>query len=191
MNIDLSEKGARMLLEGLGIDLSNPNVVNTPKRLAKSLMDLCKGLKEDSNIEIKKLLDAKFPTTYKGMVILKPIKVVSLCSHHLLPINYEITFGYIPINLTLGFSKIVKIIDILASKPSLQEDFTQEIIDIFNATLNPKGIIVIINGKHSCMALRGTKTQNDNITSAIRGVFKDDINTKNEFLSLCNLKSSI
>ena len=63
MNIDLSEKGARMLLEGLGIDLSNPNVVGTPKRLVKSLMDLCKGLNEESNIEIKHLLEAKFPTT--------------------------------------------------------------------------------------------------------------------------------
>ncbi len=188
MNIDLSEKGARILLEGLGIDLSDPNVVDTPKRLAKSLMDLCKGLKEESNIEIKKMLDTKFPTTYKGMIILKPIKLVSLCSHHLLPVNYEITFGYIPIELTLGFSKIVKVMDILASKPSLQEDLTQEIIDIFNTTLNPKGIIVIVKGKHSCMTLRGTKTNNDNITSAIRGVFKDDINTKNEFLSLCNLK---
>ncbi|MHB8443363.1 MAG: GTP cyclohydrolase I [Patescibacteria group bacterium] len=188
MNIDLSEKGARMLLEGLGIDLSNPNVVGTPKRLVKSLMDLCKGLNEESNIEIKHLLEAKFPTTYKGMIVLNPIKSVSLCSHHLLPVNYEIMFGYIPTELTLGFSKIVKVIDILASKPALQEDFTQEIIDIFNTTLKPKGIIVIVKGKHSCMTLRGTKTNNDNITSAIRGVFKDDINTKNEFLTLCSLK---
>ena len=187
MNIDIAEKGARMLLEGLGVDLSNPNIVNTPKRLAKSLMELCRGLAPESDKEIESLLNAKFPVEYNGMIILEPIKVISLCSHHLLPVNYTVTFGYIPVNFTLGFSKIVKVIDLLAAKPTLQEDFTQQIIDTFDITLKPQGIIIIVQGKHSCMTLRGEKTDNINTTSALKGLFKNDTNIKNEFFSLCNL----
>jgi GTP cyclohydrolase I len=183
-NLWEAEKGARMLVEGLGLDLADPNIIDTPQRIAKSLKELLVGVEHTSQLEIRKVLSTTFPTKYKGMVIMEPIKVISLCSHHLLPIEYEVLFGYIPKDLTLGFSKVIKAINLIAAKPSLQEDFTQEVIETFKKVLKPEGIMVIVRGKHSCMTLRGEKSSNINITSAVRGMFKTSERTRNEFLAL-------
>ena len=184
-----AERGARMLVEGLGLDLADPNIVRTPKRIVKTLSELTEGNRSGAQKEIRELLDVAFPTVYKGMVILDPIKVYSLCSHHLLSVEYEVLFGYIPKKLSIGFSKIVKAIRLLAAKPTLQEDFTQEIIDTFQKILDPKGIMVVVREKHSCMVIRGEKTTNSNITSALRGDFKTSQKTREEFLSLARFKS--
>jgi GTP cyclohydrolase I len=183
----LAERGARILIEQLGLNLADPNIVGTPTRLVKTLSELMRGQNKEAQFSIKECLSTAFPTHYKGMVILEPIKCISLCSHHLLPISYEVIFGYIPKDKSLGFSKIIKVINLLAAKPTLQEDFTQEIIDTFNNVLDPKGIMIIVKGKHECMIIRGEKSDNSNITSAIRGVFKDEEKTRKEFLSLVNL----
>lgn len=179
-----AEKGARMFIEGLGLDLADPNIIETPLRITKSFKEFACGAEHNSQLKIRKMLGTVFPTKYKGMIIMKPVKVISLCSHHLLPIEYEILFGYIPKDLTLGFSKIIKAIRLIAAKPSLQEDFTQEVIDTFKEVLIPKGIMVVVKGKHSCMIIRGEKSANVNITSAVRGVFKSSEKTRNEFLTL-------
>lgn len=142
------------------------------------------GQYKESQDKIREHLETAFPTNYKGLVIMDPIKCVSLCSHHLMPINYEVLFGYIPKDKSIGFSKICKVINLIAAKPALQEDFTQEIIDVFNQVLDPKGIMVVVRGKHSCMTMRGNKSDNTNITSALRGVFKDSQTSRDEFLSL-------
>lgn len=184
-----AERGARMLVEGLGLDLADPNMVRTPKRIVKTLIELTEGNHFNAQKEIRELLDIAFPTIYKGMVILDPIKVYSLCSHHLLSIEYEVLFGYIPKNLSIGFSKIIKAIRLLAAKPTLQEDFTQDVIDTFQKVLDPKGIMIVVRGKHSCMMIRGEKTVNSNITSALRGDFKTSQKTREEFLSLAKFKS--
>jgi GTP cyclohydrolase I len=179
-----AERGARLLVEGLGLDLADPNIVETPFRIAKSLKELSYGVENSAQLEIREILKTIFPTKYKGMIIMEPIKVISLCSHHLLPIEYEVLFGYIPRGLTLGFSKIIKAIGLMAAKPSLQEDFTQEVIDTFKKVLNPEGVMVVVRGRHSCMALRGEKSSNVNITSAVRGAFHTSERTRNEFLAL-------
>jgi len=142
------------------------------------------GLYSESQEKIRKNLQTVFPTHYKGMIIMEPIKCVSLCSHHLLPVNYEVLFGYIPEDKSLGFSKICKVINLLSAKPTLQEDFTQEIIEVFDKILKPKGIMVVVRGKHACMTIRGEKFDNINITSALRGVFKEEQTTREEFLTL-------
>ncbi len=179
-----AEKGARILMEGLGLDLADPNFLDTPRRIASAFKELSEGIENSAYLEIKRILKTAFPTKYKGMVIMQPIKVNSLCAHHLLPVEYEILFGYIPKNLTIGFSKIIRMIRLIAAKPQLQEDFTQEVVDTFKNALSPEGIMVIVKGRHSCMTLRGEKTSNFNITSAVRGVFKTSEKTRNEFLSL-------
>lgn len=180
----LAERGARIMMESLGLNLADPNYVGTPSRMVKSLKELMKGCDAESVAKIKKDLNTAFPTHYKGMIILEPIKCASLCSHHLLPVDYEIVFGYIPKDTSIGFSKVVKVVNLIAAKPSLQEDFTQEIIETFDKVLSPNGIIVIVRGKHSCMMIRGEKTDNVNITSAVRGVFKDNLESRQEFLTL-------
>lgn len=184
-----AERGARYLMEGLGLDLADPNLRETPRRIVKAYQELCRGFKPEAQDDIRKALGTMFPTKYKGMVILEPIKVVSLCSHHLLPVSYEVLFGYIPQDLALGFSKVIKVISLIAAKPSLQEDFTQEIVDTFEEVLKPKGTMVVVRGKHGCMMLRGEKSENVNITSVVRGMFKDEQRTRDEFLSLAKYGS--
>lgn len=179
-----AERGTRMLVEGLGLDLSDPNIIGTPDRVVRVFKDLTRGINPETQEEVRKLLKTAFPTKYKGMVILEPIKTVSICAHHLLPIEYDVLFGYIPRELTLGFSKIIKVINLIAAKPSIQEDFTQEVIEIFQTVLNPKGVMIVVRGKHHCMTLRGEKSLNINITSAVRGDFKTSQKTRDEFLSL-------
>ena len=180
----VAEDGARIMIEGLGLNLADPNIIGTARRIAKSLKDLMIGQYKGAQESIKENLSKAFPTRYKGMVILEPIKCVSLCSHHLLPISYEVLFGYIPKEMSLGFSKIGKVVNLLAAKPTLQEDFTQEVTDIFYKVLKPKGIMVVVRGKHTCMTMRGERFDNTNITSALRGVFKDSQKARDEFLSL-------
>ena len=179
-----AERGARMFIEGINLDLANPNIIRTPERLVKTFKELTSGITPDAQNNIRKLLETTFPTSYKGMIILEPIKITSICSHHLLPIEYDILFGYIPKELSLGFSKIIKTIKIIGAQPTLQEDFTQEIIDTFNEILKPKGIMIVVRGKHSCMSIRGEKSSNVNITSALRGEFKISQKTRDEFLAL-------
>ena len=189
-NFSLAERGARMFLEGLGLNLADPNIIGTSRRLVNSMRELMVGQYRDAYNEIMECLNTTFPTRYKGMIILDPLKCVSLCSHHLLPISYEVLFGYVPKDKSLGFSKIGKVIGLIASKPGLQEDFTQEVIETFNKILNPQGIMIVVRGKHTCMTMRGEKSDNVNITSAIRGLFKDDPTSREEFLSLASFKKN-
>ena len=183
-NDKMAEDGARVMIEGLGLNLADPNIVGTARRIARSLKNLMVGQYKEAQETIKENLSKAFPTKYKGMVILEPIKCVSLCSHHLLPVSYEVLFGYIPKSTSLGFSKINKVINLIAAKPTLQEDFTQEVTDIFYKVLKPKGIMVVVRGKHTCMTMRGERFDNTNITSALRGVFKESQKARDEFLSL-------
>ncbi len=183
-----AERGARVLVEGLGLNLADPNILGTPIRITKTLKEMMRGIRPDAQEEIKKHLATVFPTKYKGMIILEPIKCVSLCSHHLMPISYEVLFGYIPKDKSLGFSKVIKVINLIAAKPTLQEDFTQEVIETFQKVLEPEGIMIVVRGRHSCMSLRGEKSENINITSALRGMFKDEQRTRDEFLSLAKFK---
>lgn len=188
-NLIEARRGARMLVEGLGLDIADPNLIGTPRRIVKTMLEITEGNDFAAQEEIRSLLSTAFPTVYKGMVILDPIVVYSLCSHHLLSVEYVVLFGYIPKKLSLGFSKIVKAIKLIAAKPTLQEDFTQEIIDTFQKILDPKGVMVVVKGKHSCMSVRGEKTANVNITSAIRGEFKTSQKTREEFLTLAKFNN--
>lgn len=187
--MDNLQKAATDFLINLGVDLNDENFKDTPSRFARTYLNLCRGLYKESLIEVSELLSCRFPTTYKGMIIQEPIRVYSLCSHHLLPVTYDVLFGYIPKNTSLGFSKSIKAIELLAAKPISQEDFTQNIIETFQKTLLPKGIMVVVRGTHTCMQIRSVKSSAVNITSAVRGVFKDEERTRNEFLRLANFKN--
>ncbi len=183
-NEKLAERGARLLVEGLGLNLADPNMIGTPSRIVKSLRGLMVGQYVGAQARIKKDLAAVFPTHYKGMIILEPVNCVSLCSHHLLPVQYQVYFGYLAADKSLGFSKIVKVINTIAAKPALQEDFTQEVIEVFNKVLQPQGIMVVVKGVHTCMSMRGERSQNTNTTSAVRGIFKTEQAVREEFLLL-------
>lgn len=178
MNYDLLKQGVDLILKGLGVDQENENFKDTPNRVAKAYLELCSGL-EEPTFTLK-----SFPTDYKGMVIVKPIKTVGMCPHHLLPVEFEIYVGYIPNKKAVGLSKIPRVVEWLAHAPVLQEDLTKNIVDYLDNALKPQGVIVVVKGKHSCMRLRGIRqTHGEMITSHFNGNFKQ-IDTRNEFMGL-------
>lgn len=172
----------------LGLNLEEENFIDTPKRFAEAYETMCRFYTKEAQEELKKLLNVVFKTNYKGMIIQQPIRIYSLCSHHLLPVTYDIVFGYIVNEKSLGFSKSVKALEIMAARPVSQEDFTQEAADLFQQALNPLGLMIVVKGEHSCMKIRSAKTNAINITSVIKGEFEKNESVKNEFLNLTKLK---
>jgi GTP cyclohydrolase I len=174
-------------IDFLGIK-KDANTADTPKRMLNAWQEMCMGLNSDK--EVKELLSVVFPSKYTGMVSQGPINVHSLCSHHLLPVSYEIFIGYIPVKNVIGLGKISKAIALMAAKPQNQEDLTQDIADNFKKYLKPEGIGVFVKGRHSCMFCRNNGVNHQdalNITTAVRGSFRKNLATKEEFLKNINL----
>ena len=144
---DKLEQGVHLMLEGLqdayGLDIANENFRETPKRVAKAYLEMLQGI---DTTEVENILKQNFPSDYKGMVILDKISCYSMCPHHLIPVKYIIHFGYIPNGNVLGLSKIPRFIKLLAQSPKLQEDFTQEIVKLFNKYVMPEGSAVVVKG---------------------------------------------
>lgn len=160
-----------ILEKGLHLDLNDPNFIETPKRFAKAYGEIFSGLghtKED----IEKIFKTCFPTNYKGMVFEKNITVFSMCPHHFLPVRYEVAVGYIPDGCGVGLSKLVRIIELLAKRPALQETFTQEIVELIEKHMHTQGAICMVRGEHYCMQMRGVKQKDvSTTTSAANGCF--------------------
>lgn len=164
-------------------DLSHPDFAETPERVAKMYKHFFRN--EDPKIHFSK----KFPTTNDQIVILKGIHVTGLCPHHLVPIEYKVHIGYMPKGFALGLSKFNRVVEAVASYPKLQENMTDEICHLINEAMDPKGVIVVVEGIHGCMKFRGVEDTTVTITSQISGVFAEDTSTKSEFLSLIRLNS--
>ncbi|HEY6534833.1 MAG TPA: GTP cyclohydrolase I FolE [Candidatus Nitrosocosmicus sp.] len=128
-----------------------------------------------------------FKADHDDMIIGNHLRLFSFCEHHLLPFFGEVAIGYIPDNKIFGLSKFQRLIDKVSSKPQLQERLTYQILEEINKRLEPKGIGVVIKAIHTCVFARGTQSSTAEFTtSAVEGIFKQDINTKNEFLSIIN-----
>lgn len=176
---------ADILVNGLGLDLNDPNFMATPDRVARAYSELCAGLYNED--EIEEILSKTFPSTYDEMVVVTDIDAVGLCPHHLMPVRYKIHVGYIPAEdgRVIGLSKIPRLVCLLAARPVLQEQLTVDIADKFESALLPLGVMVVVDGGHSCMQCRGIKQINSKmITSAIKGVFREDERPRKEFLML-------
>ena len=176
-------------LQMLGLNLDDPNFHGTPERIAKMLVyEKCAGL--NSKEKCKELLGKRFPTEYDGMVVLNPIKVWSMCAHHWVDVVYQVFMGYIPKNKeVIGISKIPRVIKLFASQPTIQEQFTKDLTDLFIESIDPEGIGLIVRGQHNCMVARGIQQPDVWITtSEMRGTFRINPSLKEEFLLLCGLK---
>ena len=191
--IDLTkaEIAAKDLLTNLVLDLKDPNYEGTPRRMVEVLVEFTSSLREESNKELEEYFSVLFPkhsdrkVKYKGMIVQSPVRVYSLCSHHMLPVIYDIAFAYIPKNgEQIGFSKIVRILRHIAKRPMNQEDFTQEAVDLFYKKLQPQGLAIVVSGVHLCMKMKGVHCEAINKTSAVKGDLKDYERTRDEFLSL-------
>ena len=186
------EKGVHYIFKGLqqefGLDLSDENFKDTPKRIARAYREIFSGLK-NTDEKINEVLSTSFPSEgYNSMIFCPDIVAYSMCPHHLLPVEYKVTIAYIPSNegKVLGASKIPRIIDILSQRPVLQEKFTTDLIKTFEK-INPIGVAVVVSGIHYCMRMRGVKKQTSFESSAMSGVFMKEASTRKEFFDLLRL----
>ena len=169
------------ILELLGEDISREGLLKTPERVAKALLFLTKGYRQDPE---QILSSAIFTEDYKQMVIVKDIDFFSMCEHHVLPFFGKAHVAYIPNNTVTGLSKIARIVDVFAHRLQIQERMTTQIKNCILKTLNPLGVMVVIEAQHMCMQMRGVEKQNSvTTTSDFTGVF-NQAKTREEFISL-------
>lgn len=176
------EENVSQILQSLGEDPNREGLRSTPHRVARALQFLTSGYAKD----IHKILNsAVFSEKYSEMVIVKDIDFFSLCEHHMLPFFGKAHIAYIPNGKIIGLSKMPRIVDVFARRLQVQERMTRQIAEtLFNA-LNPEGVGVVIEARHMCMMMRGVEKQNSvATTSAMLGVFMEDVKTRQEFLTL-------
>ena len=175
-----------ILEEGLGLDISDPNFTDTPLRVAKSYQEIFSGL-SNTKEDVEQLFTTCFPTEYKGIVFEKNIVVFSMCPHHFLPVRYEVAVGYVPTDCGIGLSKLVRIIELLAKKPELQETYTEEIVELMETHMRTEGAICMVRGEHYCMQMRGVKQKDvASTTSAARGSFLTQPELELKFYNMIN-----
>ncbi len=172
----------RALLAGLGEDPLREGLQKTPERVEKALRFLTQGY--DQNVETL-LNQALFTVDYDEMVIIKDIEIFSLCEHHLLPFFGKAHVAYIPNGKVVGLSKIPRLVDMFARRLQVQERLTVQIAEAIESQIKPRGVGVVIEAMHFCMIMRGVEKQNSvAVTSCMRGLFRDQMPTRDEFLSL-------
>ena len=173
----------------LGEDPEREGLVRTPMRVAKSMAFLTRG-KHDRLEDI--VGDAIFDEDHHNMVMVRDLEMYSLCEHHLLPFFGKAHVAYIPNGRIVGLSKLPRIVDHFARRLQVQERLTEQVASAVESVLQPLGVGVVIEAEHLCMMMRGVEKQNSRtITSALRGVFRDDARTRDvEFLSLAHAGSS-
>jgi GTP cyclohydrolase IA len=176
------------ILTALGEDPAREGLEKTPERVEKALRFLTQGYSQDASRLIN---DALFSVDYDEMVTIKEIDVFSLCEHHLLPFFGKAHVAYIPDGKVMGLSKVPRLVDMFARRLQVQERLTVQIADTIMDTVRPKGVAVVIEAMHFCMIMRGVEKQNSvAVTSCMRGVFHDQVQTREEFLSLIKKKHS-
>ena len=181
------EANTKNLLEILGEDSSREGLINTPKRVAKAWDFLTKGYNENLDDLIN---NAIFEGESKDMVIVKNIEFYSLCEHHMIPFYGKAHIGYIPNGKIIGLSKLARITDLFAQRLQVQERLTNQIAKCLQDVLNPKGVAVVLEGKHFCMLSRGVQKQNSIATSSsMLGIFREKESTRNEFLKLIQMNN--
>ena len=181
------EEITKQLLEEIGEDPNREGLIKTPNRVSKAWEFFSKGYKENLDIIIN---GAIFEEDARDMVIVRDIEFFSLCEHHLIPFFGKAHVGYIPNGKVIGLSKIPRIIDMFSRRLQVQERLTHQIADAINSVLDPKGVSVVMEGRHMCMQMRGVEKQNSfTSTSAMSGQFKKSAETRSEFLSIINRRT--
>ncbi|HTC93736.1 MAG TPA: GTP cyclohydrolase I FolE [Terriglobales bacterium] len=177
----------RELLVRLGEDPEREGLLRTPQRMARALQYLTKGYQEDPEQLLK---NALFTVDYDEMVIVKDVEMFSLCEHHMLPFFGKVHVAYIPKGKVIGLSKIPRLIDAFARRLQVQERLTTQIAECIQNAIQPEGVGVVIEARHLCMMMRGVEKQHSAaVTSSMQGSFREQHQTREEFLSLIRQKS--
>ena len=176
------KKAVRMILEAIGDNADREDLKKTPERVAEMYTEIFSGISQDPAKELEVLLAEK----HDEMVLLKAIPLYSVCEHHLLPFIGKAHIAYVPKNNRVtGLSKLARVVEILSKRLQVQERLTTEIAEIVMKKLKPMGVMVIIEAEHLCMSMRGIKKAGVlTITSAVRGIFKENPKTRAETLAL-------
>ncbi|MDD4980524.1 MAG: GTP cyclohydrolase I FolE [Candidatus Omnitrophica bacterium] len=170
------------ILEAIGEDPKRKDLQDTPQRVAEMYEEIFSGMRQDPQRELEVILDQK----HEEIILLKGIPLYSVCEHHLLPFLGKAHIAYIPKGgRVTGLSKLARVVDILAKRPQVQERLTTQIAEIIMSKLKPQGCMVVIEAEHMCMSMRGVKKPGTlTVTSAVRGVFKENEKTRAETLAL-------
>jgi GTP cyclohydrolase IA len=176
------EKAVREILEAIGEDPKKKDLLDTPKRVAEMYEEIFSGIDQVPEEELEVILDQK----HHEIILLKGVPLYSVCEHHLLPFIGRAHIAYIPKNgRVTGLSKLARVVDILSRRPQVQERLTTQIAEIIMSKLKPLGVMVVLEAEHLCMSMRGVRKPGTmTVTSAVRGIFKENPKTRSEALAL-------
>ena len=176
------EELVREMLVRFGEDPQREGLLRTPERVQKAMEFLTRGYSEDPETLLKKAL---FTVNYDEMVIVKDVEMFSLCEHHMLPFFGKVHVAYIPNGKVIGLSKIPRLIEMFSRRLQIQERLTTQIAEIIQKVIQPQGVGVVIEARHLCMMMRGVEKQHSAaVTSSMLGCFREEQETRTEFLSL-------
>ena len=179
------EKAVREILIAIGEDPDRDGLVDTPSRVARMYSEICAGLHDEPDQHLK----VTFEADHDEMVMVRDIALYSVCEHHLIPFTGKAHVAYIPNEdgRITGLSKLARLVDAYAKRPQVQERLTTQIADELERTLQPRGVLVVIEAEHLCMSMRGVrKPGSTTVTSAVRGLFRDNAATRFEAMRFIN-----
>jgi GTP cyclohydrolase IA len=175
------ERAVREILAAVGEDPDREGLRETPARVARMYRELFSGLHADPRIHLKKFFTEK----YDEMVLVKDIAFNSMCEHHMLPFIGKAHIGYIPSGKVVGLSKLARVVEEVSHRPQVQERMTEQIANLLLDELQVKGVAVVIEASHSCMAIRGVrKPESICVTSAMKGIFRSNLSSRSEVMQL-------
>ena len=181
MDQEKIKEGVKLILEGVGEDVTREGLLETPDRIARMYEELFAGLTADASEHLAKT----FQVDNNEMVIEKDITFYSMCEHHLMPFYGKAHIAYIPQGKVVGLSKLARTVEVFARRAQIQEKLTAQIADALEEHLNPAGVMIMLEAEHMCMTMRGVKKPGSKtVTLVTRGVFKEDPVLQNQFLSM-------
>jgi GTP cyclohydrolase I len=182
MNKSKIKKAVYDILEAIGENPKRKDLLETPQRVADMYEEIFSGIRQDAKSELEVTLEQK----HNEIVLLKGIPLYSVCEHHLLPFIGKAHVAYMPKGgRVTGLSKIARVVDVLSKRLQVQERLTTEIAEVIMSKLKPLGVMVVLEAEHLCMSMRGVKKPGTmTVTSAVRGIFKENQKTRSETLSL-------
>ncbi|MEY3205458.1 MAG: cyclohydrolase 1 [Planctomycetota bacterium] len=175
------ERAVREILTAVGEDPDREGLLETPARVARMYAEMFGGLRQDPKQHLRKAFTEK----YDEIVLVRDIAFNSMCEHHLLPFMGQAHIGYLPDGKVLGLSKLARVVEVVSHRPQVQERMTEEIADLLEKDLGAKGVAVVVEATHTCMTIRGVRKPGSLcVTSAMKGLFRSNVSSRAEVLSL-------